>query len=385
MPSGSELRSAAMGRGPDRAPRSALLDMLRFAAAGLIVLYHYRFDGPIKLDVFSPLFDRGYLATDFFLILSGYVLGRAYGRQIAVGKVSDEQFLLRRILRVWPAHVLMLVVFAALIFAAERAGRAPHNAAQLQWRDWPAQLILIQAWGFNLGEGWNVPTWTLSALMVCYAAFPTLWRRTLGDWPAASLLVIGLAVLAGADLVSEGVYGQGVFDLPSNLGVLRALPLFTFGALVARASEAGWPFRRWALAQTLAAFAGFCALQATGKYDLASMALLGVMIGAAGEVPARGPAHLAAQAAKVSFALYITHIFVATLWFNFIHAVDARFHPPLWEQWGLWGMAFPAALITAVAFERWADRPLQAGVAALLRPRRARYPELAPSGSGRPR
>jgi len=385
MPYGSGLRSAAMGRDPERAPRSALLDMLRFAAAGLIVLYHYRFDGPIKLDVFSPLFDRGYLATDFFLILSGYVLGRAYGRQIAAGKVSDEQFLLRRVMRVWPAHVLMLVVFAALIFAAERAGRAPHNAAQLQWRDWPAQLILIQAWGLNRGEGWNVPTWTLSALMVCYAGFPTLWRRTLGDWPAVSLLVIGMAVLAGADLVSVGVYGQGVFDLPSNLGVLRALPLFTFGALVARASEAGWPLRRWAPVQTLAAFLGFCALQATGKYDLGSMALLGVMIGAAGEVPARGPAHLAGQAAKVSFALYITHIFVATLWFNFIHAVDARFHPPLWEQWGLWGMAFPAALIAAVAFERWADRPLQAGVAVLLRPRRGRYPELAPSGSGRPR
>ncbi|WP_304191079.1 acyltransferase [Phenylobacterium aquaticum] len=372
-----------MGPGSERAPRSALLDLLRFAAAGLIVLYHYRFDSPIKLDLFSPLFDRGYLATDFFLILSGYVLGRAYGRQIALGKVSDEQFLLRRVMRVWPAHVVMLVAFAAVIGAAEMAGRAPHNAAQVQWRDWPAQLALIQAWGLHRGEGWNVPTWTLSALIVCYAGFPTLWRRTLGDWPAASLLVIGVSVLAGADLVSEALYGQGVFDLPSNLGVMRALPLFVFGALVARASEAGWPLRRWAPWQAIAAFAGFCVLQATGKFDLPSMALLGLMIGAAGEIPARGQAKLAWQAAKVSFALYITHIFVATLWFNFIHAVDARFNPPAWEQWSLWGMAFPAALIAAVVFERWADRPLQAGVAALLRPRPGRYPALAPNGSGR--
>lgn len=385
MPTGIGLRSAATGLGPERASRSALLDFLRFAAAGLIVLYHYRLDGPIRLDVFSPLFDRGYLATDFFLILSGYVLGRAYGRQIAQGKMPDEQFLLRRVLRVWPAHLVMLVAFAAIIWLAGLAGRAPHNAAQLQWRDWPAQLALIQAWGLHRGEGWNVPTWTLSALVVCYAAFPTLWRRTLGDWPAISLLVIGLGVLTGGDLISETIYRQGVFDLPSNLGVMRALPLFAFGALVARASEAGWPLRRWAIWQAVAAFAGFCALQATGKYDLPSMALLGVLIGAAGEVPAKGRSRLADQAAKVSFALYITHVFVATLWFNFIHAVDTRFHPPMWEQWGLWIMAFPAALIAAICFERWADRPLQAGVAALLRPRPGRYPELAPSGSGRPR
>ena len=59
--------------------RGGALDALRFAAALLIMLYHFGSESPIKLYRLNEVFARGYLATDFFLMLSGYVLGRAYG------------------------------------------------------------------------------------------------------------------------------------------------------------------------------------------------------------------------------------------------------------------------------------------------------------------
>jgi peptidoglycan/LPS O-acetylase OafA/YrhL len=40
------------------------------------------------------------------------------------------------------------------------------------------QVFLMQAWFVPGPSGWNMPTWTLSALIVCYAGFPAAWRAT---------------------------------------------------------------------------------------------------------------------------------------------------------------------------------------------------------------
>ena len=46
-------------------PRGGLLDLLRFAASLLIVVYHFSAEGPWPLESLHPVFLRGYLATDF--------------------------------------------------------------------------------------------------------------------------------------------------------------------------------------------------------------------------------------------------------------------------------------------------------------------------------
>ena len=139
--------SGAPGAGGAR--RSAPLDLLRLLAAVLIVLFHFKDDGPIELYLGHPILQRGYLATDFFLILSGYVLGRSYGPKIVAGLMSDGRFVLRRILRVWPAHAIMLASFAAIILITGLAGRPTHHEGEFLWRNLPAQLFLMQAWGID--------------------------------------------------------------------------------------------------------------------------------------------------------------------------------------------------------------------------------------------
>jgi len=365
--------------------RNALLDALRFLAALLIVIYHYAAEGPRPLDQMSPIFLRGYLSTDFFLMLSGYVLGRAYGGRIAAGAVSDEAFLMKRLLRVWPAHLVMLGAFMAVIGAATLVGLKPNHADFYHWGDLAAQAALVHAWGFGPGAGWNLPTWSLSALIVCYAAFPTLWRK-LGRMAGGALLfAAGLGLVWTADLGTRALFGHPIYDLPFQLGVIRALPLFLFGLLIARAGELSWPSR--ASAGWLAALSGLAVmgLQAFGRFDLASIALLGLLIASAGQVRlARGGA-LFAQAGQISFALYITHIFTSLIWFNFARLLAHRFNLPEGLQWGLWALAFPVALAAAALFDRFVDQPLQDGVAAGLKWRRVRYPAPAPNGSAPPR
>lgn len=348
------------------ASRSVLLDALRFLAAGLIVLYHYQSEGPRRLEDLNPAFLRGYLATDFFLILSGYVLGSAYGRKVAAGAITNEQFLLRRVMRVWPAHLVMLVAFAALVAISGWIGVSPDRMERFHWADLPGQALLIHAWGLNTGSGWNLPTWSLSALVVCYAAFPVLWRGLNRVRNPLPLLLGGVALVWGADQVSRALYQTSLYGLTFNLGVLRALPFFVFGVCIARAGELARLPGRWATGLALTAGALVVALQGFGRFDLLSVVLLGLLIGAAGAVRSTRGVKLAARAGQISFALYITHIFVAAIWFHVFRIVVGHFHPPLWQQWILWGLALPTAVATAVAFERFIDRPIQNALAPIL-------------------
>jgi peptidoglycan/LPS O-acetylase OafA/YrhL len=361
-PNTSILSQADTVESPQGSSRRVVLDGLRFLTAGLIVLFHYQSEGPRSLTGFSPLFQRGYLATDFFLILSAYVLGRAYGRKVLSGAVSDERFLAKRLLRVWPAHIIVLAAFAAVVGLSATIGLTTHDPAQLQWSNLPAQALLIHAWGLDLGAGWNLPTWSLSALVVCYAAFPSLWRKLSRVSGALLLFGGGVAVIWAANGLSQSLYGRVLYDLPFNLGVLRALPLFAFGACIARASELNWPSERLAPVMAVVAGVMVIGLQFVGRFDLLSMILLGVLIAAGGVIRAPRGASFAALAGRISFALYITHILVAMVWFRLTHIVIEGLHLSEPVQWALWAMAFPLAVATALAFERWIDSPVQAVV-----------------------
>ena len=97
----SELAAAAACR-----PRYEILDGLRGVAAMLVVWYHF-FEAFATSPV-DQLMNHGYLAVDFFFVLSGFVIGYAYdGRRIGAG-----QFMLRRVVRLQPMVVLSVVLGA---------------------------------------------------------------------------------------------------------------------------------------------------------------------------------------------------------------------------------------------------------------------------------
>ena len=267
---------------PRALSRGGPLDALRFFAAFFMVIYHYAEQAPVSLFSIHPALGRGYLATDFFLMLSGYVLGRAYGDRVASRQVGDREFLLKRIARVWPAHLVMLAGFVALVLITGLVGIAPQNPQWFQWSQLPAQALLIQAWGFNGPSGWNTPTWTLSALIFCYAAFPVLWRafaKIRSPWMA---LAVGLAIFAAVDAACRYTLGQPSYHLPLKYGVIRALPLFLIGALIARLGREVVVSARAADLIGAAAIAGVVGLNLIGPFDHASLALLGALIFAAG-------------------------------------------------------------------------------------------------------
>ena len=118
------------------------------------------------------------LATDFFLILSGFVLAKAYGAAVASRKVSLARFWLKRLARCYPTHIITLAMLVAMVLAAGWLGLAQSNEGRFDLSGLPAQILLLHAFGLGGGH-WNIPSWTISTLLICYAFFPMLWRGML--------------------------------------------------------------------------------------------------------------------------------------------------------------------------------------------------------------
>ena len=87
-------------------PRYEILDGLRGVAAAIVLLYHHFEVNGLGLTT-SPI-NHGYLAVDFFFILSGYVVGYAYDDRW--GRMSVAAFFERRLVRLHPMIVLSTLV-----------------------------------------------------------------------------------------------------------------------------------------------------------------------------------------------------------------------------------------------------------------------------------
>ena len=92
-------------------PRYEILDGLRGVAALIVVAFHL-------FETYSPgpmyqILNHGYLAVDFFFVLSGFVIGYAYDDRWS--QMTVWSFFKRRLIRLQPM-VIMGCVIGALLF-----------------------------------------------------------------------------------------------------------------------------------------------------------------------------------------------------------------------------------------------------------------------------
>ena len=113
--SNSKISAAAFA---DTKPHYDLLDGLRGVAALMVIFYHV-----FEAFATSPIdqqFNHGYLAVDFFFILSGFVIGYAYDDRWKT--MTTKDFIKRRLIRLHPMVVLgaVLGVIAFYIQGCEK-------------------------------------------------------------------------------------------------------------------------------------------------------------------------------------------------------------------------------------------------------------------------
>lgn len=196
--------------------------------------------GPLDdLPVFSWIHRNGYAAVDLFFVISGYVFAHVYltGRGLRDG-VSFRGFMLARFARLYPLHLVTLLVSAAIAWAGfvRGVGVSSNDDA---WH-FLLNVLFLQESGLNQGYSFNVPAWSLSVEMLCYVLFimaamsgPHMLRRA-----ALILILCGVILSMGSDksLMNIGRGLAGYFTgymLWLHRDRLERLPLLPIGAAAA--------------------------------------------------------------------------------------------------------------------------------------------------------
>lgn len=146
--------------------RSPTLDGLRGAAALAVVQYHF-----VLLSGLSGRPGAGLIGVLVFFVLSGYLITRGLWRPDGLAPPSYGDFVIRRLRRLLPA-LLGLVVVAGPLMLAAGPGGGPSAAAA-------GAIVLTQLTAFFHVAGafpWEpwLPTWSLSVEWVFYLLWPLL-------------------------------------------------------------------------------------------------------------------------------------------------------------------------------------------------------------------
>lgn len=116
-------------------PRFEILDGLRGVAAMIVVAFHL-FETYSK-GPSDQILNHGYLAVDFFFVLSGFVIGYAY--EDRWGKMNVWGFFKRRLIRLQPMVILGTLIGAFWFYF----GGAPGFELVMQTPWWKLLLIVI--------------------------------------------------------------------------------------------------------------------------------------------------------------------------------------------------------------------------------------------------
>src|SRR3569833_3636459 len=91
----------------------AILDGLRGVASVLVIVFHV-FETFTGGNRFIQVINHGYLAVDFFFVLSGFVVAYAYDDRW--GKMTQWDFYKRRLVRLQPMVIMGSLIGAALFY-----------------------------------------------------------------------------------------------------------------------------------------------------------------------------------------------------------------------------------------------------------------------------
>ncbi|CCY39450.1 acyltransferase [Tannerella sp. CAG:118] len=331
-----KISSAAFA---DTKPHYELLDGLRGVAALLVIWYHV-FEG-FATSPIDQRFNHGYLAVDFFFILSGFVIGYAYDDRWKTS-MTIKDFIKRRLIRLHPM-VVMGAVLGAITFYIQGCEKWDGTQVSIS--------MLMLAMLLNLflipavpGSGHEVrgngemyplngPSWSLFFEYIGNLLYALCIRRM--STKALTVLVIfagiGLASFAISNLSGFGHLGVGWSLLDYNLlgGFLRLLFSFSMGLLMSRVFK---PVHIrgafWICSLTIAVLlsvphiGGTEALWMNGIYDsVCSIIIFPILVylGASGKTTDKGTSRICKFLGDISYPLYIVHypfmyLFYAWVW-----------------------------------------------------------------------
>ncbi|TCD23406.1 acyltransferase [Pedobacter psychrodurus] len=211
--------------------RFLVLDMFRGIFASLVVLYHMSAfsDTPVLNNSFILNAD---MFVDFFFVLSGFVI--CYSYQSINSLTELKLFLTKRIRRLYPLHLLMLLIFLAI--EGVKLGLVNHihinNFLDNSPTTFFSSLFLINS--IKLPHvhdvSWNLVSWSISAEVISYIIFALSCHLSSTNRGNALKPMFYMFIALLAAILLYTITGSFKLDYTYDYGFLRGLIGFFSGA-----------------------------------------------------------------------------------------------------------------------------------------------------------
>ena len=368
-------------------PHYQILDGLRGVAALLVVAFHLC--EAHAASRFTQLINHGYLAVDFFFLLSGFVIGYAYDDRWQ--RMSLGEFFTRRLVRLQPMVVAGTVI-GALLFYFQSSALFPMISQVPVWQMLGIMLIGCTLLPVPISmdiRGWqemhplNGPGWSLFFEYIANILYALGIRKLSTPALAGLVFVAGCALLHFTVLGPHGdvIGGWSLNAEQLRIGFTRTLYPFFAGLLLSRTARLRhfnnaflWCSLLLVAILALPRLGGEQRLWLNGLYEALSIIFLFpliVFLGASGTIKGARATRVCQFLGAISYPLYITHyplIYTYTAW---VHD-----HKPGAPQ------AIPVAVLTflasiTVAFLclKFYDEPVRKWLAAKLLARKVAVPQ----------
>ncbi|PWY54052.1 hypothetical protein DGG96_19040 [Legionella qingyii] len=205
---------------------------IRGFAALWVLLHHALSSYPfLSNHIFINNFiHKGWLGVDLFFILSGFIISYVHQDEFKTFHLYRfKNFLLLRLSRIYPTHLTTLLSLIPIVCGSRFLFQYHSPFDQFSLSKFFYSFFLLNGWGFNASDGWNIPSWSVSSEWFAYLCFPFI-AFFLGKLKSAkSHLVLIACVYLVLFYLAIILNDANQFMLSWNLTLIRVSSEFLVG------------------------------------------------------------------------------------------------------------------------------------------------------------
>jgi len=302
-------------------PHYPILDGLRGVAAIIVVTFHLT--EPLGTGHLDILVNHGYLAVDFFFLLSGFVIGYAYDDRW--DKITIGSFFKRRIERLQPLVILGMTLGAIGFYFTDSTLWPLIHTVPI-WK-----MLLVLLIGYTILpvplsmdiRGWqemhplNSVGWSLFFEYIANILY-AVWIRKFSKTALSVLVLVAAVALAHLAITNGDVSGGWTLNVEQGrVGITRTMYPFFAGLLLSRIANPTrikhaflWCSVLVAMVLYMPRIGGADHLWMNGIYESVCILVvfpLTVYLGASGEVHSEIERRICKFLGDISYPLYLVH------------------------------------------------------------------------------
>jgi len=353
-------------------PHYPILDGLRGVAAIIVVTFHLT--EPLATGHLDILVNHGYLAVDFFFVLSGFVIGYSYDDRWH--KMTVQNFIKRRIIRLQPMVVLGMTLGAiGYYFPDSTIWPLIHTVPV--WK-----MLLVMLIGYTIFpvplsmdiRGWqemhplNSVGWSLLYEYIANILY-AIGIRKFSKTALGILVLIAGAALAHMAITSPNgdVSGGWTLNIEQvRIGFIRTMYPFFAGLLLSRIAKPTriknaflWCSLLVAIVLNMPRIGGAEHVWMNGIYESVVIIVifpLIVYLGASGLVHTNTELRICKFLGDISYPLYLVHY---PLVYFYVAWISNHKGVTLVQAWPYALLILIGGIILAYATLKWYDEPVR--------------------------